>query len=410
VSPPLPTPPKEDTAGTSLAHATATAARSSTASASSHNNRQQQQQKKMATTVAKTSSMVYRYLGNTGLKVSLLSFGTWLTAHSAAEEATMIECVKKCWEHGINFFDTAEIYGMGVAETILGKALKELQVSREQLVISTKLIKGSNDVNGLGLGRKHLIEGLRSSLKRLQLDYVDVVFCHRPDYEVPLRETLMGMHTLVESGLAFYWATSEWPADMITEAHVLCEVNGWHPPIAEQCQYNTLVRDRFEKEYARLFQVRKYGTTIWSPLAGGILSGKYNDGEAPAGSRYKENEFARSNIWPRYFSDKSKADTVKMLKGLEQIAKDLGCSQAQLALAWTLVNGDVSTCIFGASNTNQIDDNMKSLEVAKKWTRELEDKIEALLGNRPTPEMNYRPWALMTPRRIEALDLGLKKL
>jgi len=364
----------------------------------------------MALNALAKTSMTYRYLGNTGLKVSLLSFGTWLTAHSPTEEANIIACVKKCWEHGINFFDTAEIYGMGVAETILGKALKELNVPRENLVISTKIIKIGTDVNGLGLGRKHLIEGLRNSLKRLQLDYVDVVFCHRPDYEVPLRETLMGMHTLVESGLAFYWATSEWPADLITEAIVLCEVNGWHLPIAEQCQYNTVFRDRFEKEYARLFQTRKYGTTIWSPLAGGILSGKYNDGNAPEGSRYKENDFAKNTVWPRYFNDAKKEDTIKMLKGLEQIAKDVGCSQAQLALAWTLVNGDVSTCIFGASNTNQIDENMKSLEVAKNWTRELEDKIEAVFGNRPTPEMNYRTWAPMTPRRIEALDLGLKKL
>ena len=218
--------------------------------------------------------MVYRFLGNSGLKVSVLSFGTWLTAHDAKAEQAVIECVKECYDNGINFFDTAEAYGFGVAEETLGKAIKNLETKRENLVISTKILRAGVGENDKFLSRKHILEGLNNSLTRMDLEYVDVVFCHRPDYETPLEETCRAMHYLIEKGLAFYWGTSEWTAERVTDAVRICERLNLHKPICDQCQYNMLVRERYEKEYKPLFDKFGYGTTIWSPLAGGILSGK----------------------------------------------------------------------------------------------------------------------------------------
>lgn len=353
--------------------------------------------------------MIYRKLGNSGLDVSILSYGSWLTAHDPESETAIMDCVKKAHELGVNFFDTAEVYGAGVAETIFGKALKALDVQREDLVISTKIMRCGSGPNDSMLSRKHIIEGLRNSLERLQLEYVDVVFCHRPDTHTNITETCRAMDWVVEEGLAFYWATSEWtPAD-IAKAHEICEKEGLNKPIADQCQYSALWRENFEKNLRHSFENYKYGTTIWSPLAMGLLSGKYNDGEFPEGSRFKTSDYARDTLLHWYFGkgDAKKEETVKILQGIGEIAKDIGCSQAQLALAWTLVNKDVSTCIFGATKVSQVEDNLKSLEVAANWTKELEERFEKVLKNQPEPEMDFNVFAPKTPRRLVALDLNI---
>lgn len=246
---------------------------------------------------AKKTPMEYRYLGNSGLKVSVLSFGNWLNSNKPEDYEITRDAMKLCFEAGVNFFDTAEIYGMGQAETLMGKAFKELNFKREDLVVSTKIFKVGPGVNDTFLSRKHIVEAIHNSLKRLQLDYVDVVFCHRPDYETPLEETCRAMHWIIENNKAFYWGTSEWPADRIAKAIELCERLNLHKPIVEQCQYSMIVRDRFESEYRRIFSESKYGTTIWSPLAGGILTGKYNEGVIPEGSRYDNHKAFLDPTW-----------------------------------------------------------------------------------------------------------------
>jgi len=277
----------------------------------------------------------------------------------------------------------------------MGKAFKELNLPREQLVVSTKIFWAGKGPNDAGLSRKHIIEGTHASLKRLQLDYVDIIFCHRPDFHTPVEETCRAFDFLINKGLTFYWGTSEWPADRITQAIGICEKLGLHKPVVEQPQYNMLDRERFEKEYHFLFENHSLGTTIWSPLAGGILTGKYNEG-VPEGSRYDSNEPMLKHIFSRYFSEEKKANTLKTLKELEQIAKDLECSQAQLALAWVLANHNVSVCLFGATKISQIEDNIKSLEVLKKLTPEILEKINNALGNQPEIVLNFRNRAPLT--------------
>ena len=230
--------------------------------------------------------MIYRNLGNSGLKVSVIGFGNWVTGHDEEATKTQCEIVKQAWESGVNFFDTAEVYGFGQAEKIFGEALKSLNANRCDLVISTKLFWSGMTVNCRSNSRKHLIEGLKGSLERLQLDYVDVVFSHRPDYETPLEEICKGFSDLINMGLAHYWGTSEWRPDMIVRAIEICSKYGWNKPIVEQPQYNMMIRDRMEFEYEYLFSTYKYGTTVWSPLCQGLLTGKYNDGNFPEGSRF----------------------------------------------------------------------------------------------------------------------------
>lgn len=290
--------------------------------------------------------MEYRYLGNSGLRVSVLSFGNWLNSNKQEDYEITRDAIKMCFDAGVNFFDTAEIYGFGSAEIQMGKAFKELGLKREELVVSTKIFKIGPGVNDAFLSRKHIMEAINAQLKRLQLDYVDVLFCHRPDYETPLEETCRAMHSVIEQGKAFYWGTSEWAADRISKAIEICERLGLHKPIVEQCQYSMLARQRFENEYRFLFQEYKYGTTIWSPLAGGILSGKYNSGDIPEGSRF-DNHKNLDTIWQKHMGEGAKEKTLKILNALGDIAKDLGYTQAQLALAWAIANKDVSTCILG---------------------------------------------------------------
>jgi len=343
--------------------------------------------------------MEYRYLGNSGLKVSVLGFGNWLNSNTPENYEITRDAIKLCFDSGINFFDTAEIYGAGEAETQMGRAFKELGLRRESMVVSTKIFKCGNGINDTFLSRKHIIEAMRNSLARLQLDYVDVVFCHRPDYETPLEETCRAMHWLIENNKAFYWGTSEWPADRITRAIEVCERLGLHKPIVEQPEYNMFSRERFEGEYYRLFDEYRYGTTIWSPLGGGLLSGKYNDGVIPAGSRFDNHKAMFDSTWQKYLGPEKKESTMAKLNALANIATELGFTQAQLALAWAIANKDVSTCILGFTKLSQVEENLKAVELLKLWTPDIEKRIREILSNDPAGVREFRTWGSMKLRR-----------
>ena len=342
------------------------------------------------------TKMEYRYLGNTGLKVSVLSYGNWCE-HD--DDKRTVECVKTSLEHGVNFFDTAEIYGLGIAETTLGKALKELNVPREKIVVSTKIYKNGNDPNDTFQSRKHIVEGVRQSLKRLQLDYVDVVFCHRYDKFTPLEETCRAMNFVINQGWAFYWGTSEWRADQIERAIKICEKLNLIPPIVEQCEYSMLERKKVDCEYSDLFKMYQLGTTIWSPLKGGILTGKYLDG-IPEGTRVGKMDFMKK------LYEKEKDNFNPKIQKLKDLAeKKMNCSLAQLAVAWVIANKDVSTCILGASKASQLDENFKALEIYKKLTPEILTEIETILDNCPNGEMDFRDRVQLNVRRN--IDLGV---
>lgn len=255
------------------------------------------------------------------------------------------------------------------------------------------------------MSRKHIIEGINNSLKRLQLEYVDVVFCHRPDFETPLEETVKAMSAIIDQGKAFYWGTSEWPADRIAAAIELAEKLNCHKPIVEQPQYHMLARTRFEKEYRRIFSDYKHGSTIWSPLAGGILAGKYNDGNIPEGSRYSKDKHGDmlGSIWNKYFSEDKKKETLAKLNKLGELAKELGYTQAQLSLAWAIASKDVSTCLLGFTRVTQVEENLKALELYRKWNADIEKRVEDILGNVPEADIDFRVWAPMPSRRSEAL-------
>ncbi|KAL4454214.1 hypothetical protein ABPG74_012171 [Tetrahymena malaccensis] len=348
--------------------------------------------------------MEYRYLGNTGLKVSVISFGNWLNSNDSSWTQRTIDLVKKAHSLGINFFDTAEVYGYGEAEKQMGLAIKELNVAREDLVISTKLFWAtkSDTLNKVGLSRKHVMEGINNSLKKLQLDYVDIVFCHRFDKYTPLEETCRAFHDIITSGKAHYWGTSEWTAAQIFEAFMICERFNLTKPVVEQPQYNMIFREKFEKEYGRLFDIYKYGSTVWSPLLGGILTGKYNDGIKPEEqsrlTTFSDNS-AIQNQLKTYFGEENKAKYTHMLQGLAEIAKEIGCTQAQLAMAWVIKNKDVSTAITSASRPEQLEDIVGSVNFISKITPEIEVRINTLTGKRPDGEMDFRLFSPLEPRR-----------
>ncbi len=316
--------------------------------------------------------MQYRRLGRSGLKVSELSFGSWVTYGNQVDTKAAVECMAAAWDAGVNFFDNAEVYARGMSETIMGEALKQLGWRRAQVVVSTKFYWGINDGPNEKntLNRKYLMQAIDGSLKRLQLDYVDLVFCHRADANTPLEETVFAMSDMVTQGKAMYWGTSEWSAEEIRGAYEIAERHHLHKPVMEQPQYNLFARDRMEKEYARVFQDLGIGTTIWSPLASGLLTGKYSKG-VPDDSRaaLKGYEWLAERI-----NDPKKVAAVEKLR---PIAGDLSCSIAQLALAWCLKNPNVSTAITGASRVAQVHENMKALEVVPKLTPEVMKAIDA---------------------------------
>ncbi len=330
--------------------------------------------------------MQYRRLGKSGLKVSTLSLGAWVTFGDQFGEDVAYECMKRSFDAGVNFFDNAEAYAQGEAETIMGKVLKRTGWKRSEFVISTKIFWGGTGVNERGLSRKHIIEGTDAALKRLQLGYVDLIFCHRPDIHTPIEETVRAMSYLVDSGRAFYWGTSEWSAEQLRQAYGYAEATGMVPPTMEQPQYNMFHRERVEQEYAMLYCEKGLGTTIWSPLASGLLTGKYNDG-IPKDSRlaHEKYEWLRQRMEQDGWSEK-----IEIIKKLGPIAKELNCSLTQLAIAWCAANENVSTVITGASHPEQIDENMKSMEIVEKLTPEVMEKIERALDNKPAKPQDWR--------------------
>jgi voltage-dependent potassium channel beta subunit len=319
--------------------------------------------------------MEYRRLGKAGIKVSELSLGAWVTYGGQVGENVARECMAAAYDAGVNFFDNAEGYAAGQAEVVMGNVIKELGWRRESVVVSTKIFWGGDGPNDLGLSHKHIIEGVNNALRRLQLDYVDLVFCHRPDPNTPIEETVRAMDIVIKQGKAFYWGTSEWSAAEIMRADALARQYNLTPPTMEQPQYNMFVRDRFEKEYAPLYKELGYGTTIWSPLASGLLTGKYNDG-IPGDSRasLEGYEWLQRGITP---------ERIEKVRQLQPVASELDCSLAQLALAWCLKNPNVSTVITGASRAAQVTENMKALDIAPKLTPEVMERIDTILGNKP---------------------------
>ncbi len=318
--------------------------------------------------------MEYRKIGKWGLKISELSLGTWVTFAQQVDMDNAKALVKKAYENGINFIDCAEAYASGMAEAMLGEVLKYYK--RSDWVISTKIFWGGTGPNERGLSRKHLLEGTWASLKRLQLDYVDLLYCHRPDPEVPMEEVVWTMDQIVRSGLALYWGTSEWSAEQIEEAHKVAERYNCIPPIVEQPQYNLLVRERVEKEYQPLYEKYGMGLTTFSPLASGVLSGKYNKG-IPEDSRLGRFEMIRKWMQERgILSEK----TFAKLEKLQTVANQLDCTLAQLSIAWCLKNPRVSSVILGASKIEQFEENVKAAQVKEKLTDEVMKRIEEILS------------------------------
>ncbi len=298
-------------------------------------------------------------MGKSGLKLSELSLGSWVTFGAQLDLAGAKKLVKAAVDAGVNFLDTAESYGGGKAEELLGKILQDYK--RENLVVSTKLFWGGEGPNDLGLNRKHLMEGFNNSLKRLDLDHVDILFCHRPDPNTPIEEVVTTMDIIVRSGRAFYWGTSEWSAVEIEAAHRAAAELHCIPPSVEQPQYSLFVRERVEKEYFSLYEKYGMGTTIWSPLNSGILTGKYNKG-IPKGSRLATIDWLQKELTP---------EKVEKVKQLQSIADSLDCTLAQLAIAWCLRNHRVTTVILGASSVKQLQENLGALEFKEKLTPEV---------------------------------------
>lgn len=319
--------------------------------------------------------MQYRHLGRTGLQVSALSYGSWVTFHTQVGVDAAVEAMSAAYDAGVNFFDNAEVYAGGKSEEVMGAALKKLGWRRSSYLVSTKIYFGINEgINEQNtLNRKRLIEAMDGSLKRFGLDYVDLVFCHRSDPTTPIEETVWAMHNLIEWGKAFYWGTSEWSAAEIVSAIEIAERHHLHKPVMEQPQYNLFWRDRMEKEYAPLFKDYGYGTTIWSPLASGLLTGKYNNG-IPADSRgaLKGYEWLQDRLTDQ--------EAIERVRQLGKLAEEIGVSLAHMSLAWCLKNPNVSTVITGASRVEQIRENMKAIDVVERLTPDVMEHIEEIMS------------------------------
>lgn len=311
--------------------------------------------------------MQYNKLGKAGIRLSEISFGSWITFGKQIGINDIKTLMHAAFDRGVNFFDSAEGYAHGEAETLMGKAIKEFR--REDLVISSKIFWGGNGPNDTGLSRKHLLEGARNSLRRLKLDYVDLLFCHRPDPDTPVEETVLAMDFLVRQGYVLYWGTSEWHAEQIEAAFAAAKTFNCIAPSMEQPQYNLFHRERVEQEYAKLFLKYGIGTTIWSPLASGILTGKYNQG-IPSGSRLARESW----LVPDNFMA-----LIKKTKKLEVIAQNLNCTLAQLAIAWCLKNPNVSSVITGATKLEQITDNLAAIDIKQQLTPDIMKIIDDIV-------------------------------
>ena len=308
--------------------------------------------------------MEYRRLGRAGVKVSVLSLGSWVTFGNQVDEESAASLLKMAYDAGVNFFDNAEAYAAGQSESLMGAAIKRLGLRRSSYLVSTKFHWGLNP----GVNRKYLLQAIDGSLERFQLDYVDLIYCHRPDRETPIEETVWAMHDIIQRGKALYWGTSEWSADEIRAAYEIAERHHLHKPAMEQPEYNLIHRDRVEKEYARLYEDHGLGLTIWSPLASGLLTGKYRDG-IPADSRAALPGYE----WLK--NGTITAENIARVERIRPIADELGTTLSKLSVAWCLKNPHVSTVILGASRAAQLEENLSALEVLPKLTEEVLTRI-----------------------------------
>ncbi|GAA3933597.1 aldo/keto reductase [Luteimonas lutimaris] len=317
--------------------------------------------------------MQYRRLGSSGLQLSALSFGAWATFGGAVARGEARNLVAAAWDHGINFFDNAETYANGAAEQVMGDVIADLRLPRDGFAVSSKVYFGAVDEPRpmqRGLSRKHVRDACHAALARLRVDYLDLYYCHRPDPDTPVAETVAAMDTLVRQGKVLYWGTSEWPAERIREAHEVARAGGFQAPTMEQPQYNLLHRERVEVEYAPLYDEFGMGTTTWSPLASGLLTGKYNDG-VPAGSRLASEDYA----WlQRDVLGDAASRRLERARAFTALAAELGTGPAPLAIAWCLRNPRVSSVILGASRVAQLEQNLRALEVLEQvdeagWAR-----------------------------------------
>ena len=324
--------------------------------------------------------MEYRRLGKSGLKISTLSFGSWVTFHQQIDDSNADQLMGLAYEHGINFFDNAEAYAMGESEKMMGRVLQQKKWDRTSYVLSSKVFFGwhgdQNKPNQHGLSRKHLVEACHEALERLRTDYLDLYFCHRPDKETPIEEVVWTMNHLIQQGKILYWGTSEWSAAEIMEAFMIAERYRLIGPTMEQPEYNLFNRTKVEKDFLTVFNDIGLGTTIWSPLASGILTGKYNDG-IPDGSRLSEKgmEWLKNST----FSE----DKIQRVRNLKKVADELGTSLATLSVAWCISNPHVTTAILGATKKEQLEENLKALEIYPKLTPEVKDRIDEIIGTKP---------------------------
>lgn len=329
--------------------------------------------------------MEYRRLGKSGIKVSEFSFGAWVTFAKQAQVKDATELMALAYDNGINFFDNAEGYERGAAETVMGEVLATLKWPRDTFLVSSKVFWGGDRPNQKGLSRKHVTEACHAALKRLKVDYLDLYFCHRPDVDTPIEETVWAMHNLVTQGKILYWGTSEWTAQQLTEAWGVARSFGLTPPTMEQPQYNMFERQKVESDYLPLYDLLGLGTTIWSPLASGILTGKYNQG-IPADSRMSlpGYEWLRDSLATEFGLEK-----LRKTRELQTLAGEVGISLTHLALLWCLANPNVSTVILGASRPSQLGDNLAALEHKGKLTPDVMNRIEAILDNKPEGLRRY---------------------
>jgi len=327
--------------------------------------------------------MIYRYMGKTGLQLSVLSFGSWVTFHKQIEDNTADTLMGMAYDAGINFFDNAEGYAFGESEKMMGRVLKAKNWDRTSYTVSSKVYFGSRvdpKPNQTGLSRKHIVETCHEALQRLQLDYLDLYFCHRPDTNVPIEEVVWTMHNLIQQGKILYWGTSQWSGAEIMEAHRVAQQYGLVGPTMEQPQYNMFERFKVEQDYLPVYKNVGLGTTIWSPLAAGFLTGKYLN-TIPEDSRLSIPGFEW--LKSRWLQE----EKIAKLKKLVDLANQLGISMASLAIAWTISNPNVTTAILGATKEEQLTDNLKALDVLKLLTPEVLSTIESILRNKPTMDL-----------------------
>lgn len=325
--------------------------------------------------------MEYRRLGRSGLQVSALSFGSWVSFGNQLDVERGEACMVAAYDAGVNFFDNAEAYAAGKSETIMGEILQRQGWARDSFIVSSKVYWGGSKPTQRGLSRKHIYDACHAAMNRLQVDYLDLYFCHRPDPNTPIEETVWAMNDLIRQGKVLYWGTSEWSAQQIMEAHMIARQYNLLPPTMEQPQYHMFHRERVEIEYARVYREVGLGTTIWSPLASGVLTGKYND-EVPDDSRVNlpGYEWLKEMV----FSEEGQA-RIQKVRELTPIADELGVSMAQLAIAWCLKNPNVSTVITGASRVSQVEENMKAMAIVEQLDDDVMAQIEAVLDNKPEP-------------------------